>query len=119
MDKFQAYDNFWNGFNLIAYDQSTVPDDAELPYITYSVSENDLNHPVSVSASIWYRSKRWDNVSLKLEEVSNRIGRGGVMIPFDDGSIWIKKGTPFAQRMSDPNDSIRRISMNLEVEFID
>lgn len=118
MDKIQALNDFWNSFTLTAYDQSTVPDDAKLPYITYSVAEDDFNRPVSLTASIWYRSKRWDDITLKLNEISDRIGRGGVIIHFEGGAIWIKKGTPFAQRVTDEDDSIRRIYMNIEAEFI-
>lgn len=118
MDKIQALNDFWNSFTLMAYDQSTVPDDAKLPYITYSVVEDDFNRPVSLTASIWYRSKRWDDITLKLNEISDRIGRGGLIIHFEGGAIWIKKGTPFAQRVTDEDDSIRRIYMNIEAEFI-
>lgn len=118
MNKTQALNSFWNSFNLIAYDEGTVPDNAQLPYITYSTGEDDFNRPVSLTASIWYRSKRWDEITSKLEEISNRITRGGVMVPYDNGSIWIKKGSPFAQRVRDEDDSIRRIYMNIEAEFI-
>ena len=118
MDKIQALNDFWNSFTLIAYDQSTVPDDAKLPYITYSVAEDDFNRPVSLTASIWYRSKSWGDITAKLNEISDRIGRGGIVVPFDGGAIWIKKGTPFAQRVTDEDDSIRRIYMNIEAEFI-
>lgn len=118
MDKIQALNDFWNSFGLIAYDESTVPDDASLPYITYSVGEDDFNYPVSLTASIWGRSMRWDGSTLKLAEISNRIGRGGVIVPYDGGAMWIRKGSPFAQRMRDEDDSIRRIYMNIEVEFI-
>ena len=118
MDKIQALNNFWNGFGLTAYDESTVPDDTPLPYITYSVAEDELGYTVSVTASIWYRSKRWDEITSKLEQISERIGRGGVMIRFDGGAMWLKKGSPFAQRMRDEDDSIRRIFMNIEIEYL-
>lgn len=118
MNKIQALTSFWNSFGLTAYDENTVPDDAQLPYITFSVGEDDFNYPVSLTASIWYRSKRWDEITHKLDEISERIGRGGVTIPHDNGMIWITKGSPFAQRMQDEDDSIRRIFINVEVEFI-
>ena len=38
MDKYQAINEFWNRFGVMAYDENTVPDDAELPYITYGVN---------------------------------------------------------------------------------
>ena len=118
MNKIQALNNFWNSFTLPAYDESSVPDTAKLPYITYTVGEDDFGYPVSLTASIWYRSKRWDEITLKLEEISERIGRGGTMISYDGGAFWLTKGTPFAQRVRDEDDSIRRIFMNIEVEFI-
>lgn len=118
MDKIQALTSFWNGFNLTAYDESTVPDTADLPYITFSVSDDDFDHPVSLTASIWYRSKRWDEITNKFKEISEKIGRGGIMVQYDGGALWVKRGTPFGQRVSDPDDSIRRILINVEVEFI-
>lgn len=118
MDRIQAYDNFWNSFGLNAYDEGSVPDDAKLPYITYSAGIDDFDHPMSLTASIWYRSKSWKDITLKAEEISSEISRGGRTVSYDDGVIWIQKGSPFAQRVRDENDSIRRIFMNIEVEFI-
>ena len=39
------------------------------------------------------------------------------LIPCDEGYLWIKRGNPFAQRMSDENDGIRRIYINIELEY--
>lgn len=118
MNKAQALNTFWNSFSLNAYDESTVPDGLALPYITYSFSENDFGTSVSLTASIWYRSKRWSEITAKFEEISDTIGRGGVMIPYEGGAIWLKKGSPFGQRVREEDDSIRRIFMNIEAEFI-
>ena len=118
MDKEQALNSFWNGFDLVAYDESSVPEDAILPYITYSVSVDEFLYPVSLTASIWYRSTSWEAITKKLNQISNEIGKGGKMVPYEGGSIWIKKGSPFAQRMTDSDSSIRRIFMNIEAEFI-
>lgn len=119
MNKMQALNNFWNSFGIPAYDENTVPDDATLPYITYSASEDDFGRPVSLRASIWYRSKSWNDITAKMDEISDHITRGGIMVKYDNGAIWITKGSPFAQRMNDSeDDSIRRIFMNIEAEFI-
>lgn len=118
MDKEQALNSFWNGFDLVAYDESSVPDEAELPYITYSVGVDEFLYPVSLTASIWYRSTSWGPITNKLNQISNVIGKGGKMVPYEGGSIWIKKGSPFAQRMTDEDNSIRRIFINIEAEFI-
>jgi hypothetical protein len=118
MDKEQALNNFWNSFGIPAYDENSVPDEAALPYITYSVGIDEFNRPVSLSASIWYRTTSWVEITNKQNQISETIGLGGVMIPYNTGSIWIKKGSPFSQRISSEDNSIRRIFMNIEAEFI-
>jgi hypothetical protein len=40
-------------------------------------------------------------------------------MPYDKGVIWFKKGNPFLQRMADPDDAIRRIVVNIEVEYLE
>ena len=34
-NKWQAIDRFWNSFGIPAYDESSVPQGATMPYITY------------------------------------------------------------------------------------
>ena len=118
MDKAQAIQNFWSSFGLDAFDENTVPKDAQLPYITYSFSTGSFDEPVTMVASVWYRDTSWSAISKKTDQISTEIGRGGITLAFDDGWVWIKRGLPFAQRTSEPNDaSIRRVYLNIEVEF--
>ena len=121
MDKFQAIDSFWSGFGLPAYDENTVPtgeNKPEFPYITYEAAAGSFGDFVAMSASVWYYGSSWEPVTAKLAEIEAALGRGGMMVPVDDGALWIKRGSPFAQRMSDPNDHVRRIFINIEAEFI-
>lgn len=118
MDKEQALHQFWSSFGVIAYDENTVPEDAELPRITYSVTVDSFRATVPLTASIWARSTSWKSVTDIMHSVAQRLSGGGQTIHFDNGLMWIRKGIPFAQRMSDPDDSIRRILLNIEVEYI-
>lgn len=117
MNKNEALHNFWSSFGIPAYDENTVPDDAPLPRLTYSVSVSEFDDPVSNSASIWYRTRSWEAITLKAEEIYDTIGLGGLIVNYDGGKIWIKRGSPFYQRMSDEDDTIRRIYINIETEF--
>ena len=120
MDKGQAYKSFWNSFGLKAYDETSVPDNEPMPYITFEMIEDDFGHSVGLTASIFYRSSSWIDVVAKSKEIEAVIGRGGVVKPFDGGAMWIKKANPWARRSTDENDdSVRRIILNIEVEFID
>lgn len=119
MNTAQALQNFWSGFNLPAYDENTVPDNATIPYITYESSDDFFGSQSAMSASLWYRSPSWVEITEKEQEIADFIGRGGRMIAVDNGGIWINRGQPWAQRMSEPSDEmVRRIVLNYEIEFI-
>ena len=119
MNKLQAIDYFWNDFGIPAYDENSVPDDAKFPYITYSVATDSLGNVVPMSASIWDRSTSWVTISDKAEAIAKRLAEFGYYkIKLDVGYVWLVKGTPFAQRMSDPDDSIKRIYLNVLAEFL-
>lgn len=118
MDKAQAFHNYVSSFSLPTYDENTVPENAAIPRLTYSFVFSSWGENVAMSLSLWYYSKSWEEISQKADEIYNNIGLGGVMIPFDGGAIWIRRGNPFAQRVSDENDNIRRILINIEAEFI-
>lgn len=118
MDKAQGIDSFWNGFGIPAYDENTVPTNAVMPYITYATLYDNLDHPVVLTASIWYRSTSWKDITKKADQIAENVGVGGKTIKLDDGYAYITRGTPFAQRMNDTDDSVRRIYINLITEFL-
>ena len=66
---------FWSGFGLKAYDENSVPDGAQLPYITYEVSEDNFGNELAQTASLWYRSSSWTDITLKEQEISDFITR--------------------------------------------
>lgn len=110
---------FWSGFGLPAYDENTVPDDAKMPYITYESVNDYFGSDRTVSASLWYRSSSWQEITEKQEEISTFIGRGGIITITEDGGLWIKRGTPWANRMSEStDDKVRRIALNINIEFL-
>lgn len=117
-NKPQAIQLFWEQFGVAAYDENTVPENATFPRITYTYAEDDFERPVALSASVWDRSYSWKRVQSLTETIRNEIGYGGILIPCEDGQIWLKTGAPFAQRMGDEDDAIRRIYINIEAEFL-
>ena len=121
MDSQQALDNWWNSFQWHAFEENTVPDDALSTYghyLTYTAGTSEFERPMMLTVSAWERSTSWAGTVNKASEIEAAIGWGGTVIPFDGGTIWIKRGNPFSQRMPDEDDTVRRVYMNLEVEFI-
>ena len=119
MDKSQALYRFWHSFGVDSYDENTVPEDASFPRITYDVAEGEFGDNVAMNASVWDRSTSWISVERLKNAIADRLKNGGCQIRYDDGIIWIKKGSPFAQRMGDSDDTIRRIVLNIEAEYME
>lgn len=119
MNAVQALHSFWSSFGWNAYDEQTVPDDAILPYITYESSNDFFGNTVVQTISLWTRSTSWAEITQKEQEIAEYIGRGGRQILCDGGSIWIKRASPWAQRLfSESDDGVRRIVLNVELEFL-
>ena len=119
MTKAAAIYQFWNSFGLTAYEENTVPTDADFPYITYQLVTDSFDREIPLTVSIWYRSESWTGINAKTEEISQKISRGGKVIPCDGGAIWLKRGQPFAQSMGDESDNlIKRKYLNITAEFM-
>lgn len=119
MDKAQALHNFWASFDLPAYDETDVPDDAVMPYITYNVATDSIDSVVPLSASLWYRSTSWAEISRKSEEIARKVSEHGYVISkVENGYLWLVKGQPFSQRVSNNDPDIRQIYINVTAEYL-
>lgn len=117
-DKWQGLQEFWESFDIPAYDENSVPDDAVMPYITYHAEVASFENVLASYASIWYFSTSWADISQKAEEVAEALASYQLIAIGDNEYIFIGQGTPFAQRLKDPeNESIKRIYLNIMVEF--
>ena len=119
MTKAAAIYQLWSSFGLTAYEENTVPHDAVFPYITYQLVTDSFDRELPITASLWYRSESWTEINAKTEEISQKISRGGKIISCDGGAIWLKRGQPFAQNMSDESDNlIKRKYLNITADFM-
>lgn len=113
---------FWNSFEMPAYEENSVPtgeDAPKFPYITYQLVTDSLGNEVAMTASLWYRGTSWVEANAKTEEISQRIGRKGIVLDCNGGKVWIKRGTPFAQNMGDESDNlIKRKYLNITAEYL-
>ena len=113
---------FWNSFEIPAYEENSVPtgeDAPKFPYITYQLVSDSLGNEVAMTASLWYRGSSWVEANAKTEEISQRIGRKGAVLDCNGGKVWIKRGTPFAQNMGDESDNlIKRKYLNITAEYL-
>lgn len=127
MTKNMALFSWLNQF--LPFYRSTVSDPGEdttreFPYGTYEYVADAWRGDVSLGTtsttlSLWYRTESEAEPDAKAQEISEAIGLGGALIPCDDGYIWIQRGSPFVQSLTDPDDiAIKRRLININISFL-
>ena len=69
-DKWQALYQFWSSFGIPAYAENSVPEEAEMPYITYEGEVGNFDKVLSLSAQIFYYDTS-DDPFMSLNYVKN------------------------------------------------
>lgn len=123
--KTAALYQFFNQF-ITAYPFTSVPqnekgqEDVIFPYATYEVvTDNFDGGEVSITLNLWYYTTSEAIPDAKAQEISEAIGSGGVVLPCDKGYIWIKRGNPWCQNLSDDAaPGIKRRYINITAEYL-
>ena len=120
MTKEAAIHKFLSGFGLDASAATAEPKDAKLPCLTYELSTSawgDGEAPITVN--LWYYGGTEAEPNAKAQELSDAIRLGGVLLGCDGGSVWLKRGSPFCQNLSDASDAnVKRRYINLSAEYL-
>lgn len=116
----EKQEEFWNGGYMRFYTTTSVPDDVILPYGTYELITSAWeNGPVGLTVNLWYRTTSEAIPNAKAQELSEAIGYGGKIIQCDSGYIWIRRGSPWCQSLSDDTDPvIKRRYINVNAEYM-
>lgn len=117
MSKWQGLDGFWSSFGIPAYDATAVPDDAQMPYITYKGITAGFEDVIPIEGHVWYYSTSWTEASEKADEIAAAVSPYRLVPLGNKQYLFLAKGSPFAQRMADEDDSVRRIYINLMAEY--
>lgn len=114
-----ALHQFFNSFAIPFYPDTNVPNDATFPYGTYNVVINGWQRgETALTINLWYRTESESVPNAKALEIYDRIGMGGVLLPCDDGAIWLKRGDPWVNNLNDDSDPmIKRRYINITAEF--
>ena len=119
MTKGAAVHSFFNEI-MPSYAASSVPEDATLPYLTYELITSAWDGgEVGLTANMWFRTTSEKEPNAAVDRLSNAIGLGGVQLPCDGGMIWLKRGSPWAQSLTDETDkTIKRRYINVTAEYL-
>lgn len=119
MTKGAALQSFFDSI-MPSYASSSVPDNAALPYLTYELITSAWNGgEVGLTVNMWFRTTSEKEPNEAVDKLSKAIGLGGVQLPCDDGMIWLKRGSPWAQSLTDETDkTIKRRYINVTAEYL-
>ena len=107
-----ALKTFFSGFGLPAYAEDSVPDDVELPYITYSLSVPEWNQKASLYAQVWDRTTSNTKIIRVADQITAAIGEG-INIPVDGGYLIIWPESPLIQIMVDGDHRSAYINLSM------
>lgn len=112
-------DLIWNGGYMRFYTSTSVPDDVTFPYGTYELITSAWGEePVGLTVNLWFYTTSEAVPNAKADELSATIGRGGVRLKCDGGYIWLKRGSPWFQSLSDETSpTIKRRYINVTAEY--
>lgn len=120
MTKAAVLHQFFSSFGMTAYTATSVPDDAIFPYLTYEfITCAWEGGEVSLTVNLWFYTESEKIPNDKANELSAAIGLGGKVLPCDGGYIWLKRGSPWCQSLSDETSpTIKRRYINVTAEYL-
>jgi len=120
MTKAAALHQFFSGFGMDAYTDSSVPDDAVFPYLTYELITSAWEvGEVGLTVNLWFYTESEAIPNAKAEELSKAVGFGGKILPCDGGYIWLKRGLPWCRSLRDKTSpTIKRRYINITAEYL-
>ena len=109
----KGLNKFFSQFGT-AYIETSVPESAEFPYITYKCGSEDWKNKALISCSIYSKSSSY----VELSEIAEKIldsARDGAIINVDGGYLCIYLGEPEFQIVPNADYNIRQGYINLVV----
>lgn len=107
-----ALKTFFSGFGIPAYAENSVPEDVELPYITYSSGVPEWNQKASLYAMVWDRSRSNTKIIDYADQITAAIGEGKT-IALTGGHLVIWPETPLIQIMVDGDYRYAYINLSI------
>lgn len=111
----QALNQFWNGFGIPAYTSDTVPDEQELPYIVYNLTETDPLESKSHYAQVFYRSTSNTALLAKVDEILAAFHNSGNSIRLECSGGYVVLRNPTVQMLTDQVPEIRYAYIDMQL----
>ncbi len=121
MNKYKALYQWFNNLGIPFYVDTNIPDEKEIqyPYGTYQNVIDAWSNGVSITVRLYYRSTSEVEINKMADKIESLLKNGGQRVLCDEGMMWITKGSPFCQAISDATDTtIKSRYINVNIEYL-
>lgn len=101
---------FFSGFDLPAYTVNNVPEETQLPYITYPLTEPEWEEQATFYCQVWYPKRKLNDLLVKADQIVAAIAHGAVFQQ-NGGYLAIYPSTPLIQTLTDEDSERAYINL--------
>ena len=99
-----ALKSFLSQFGVPAYSETSVPDELELPYITYPIREPEWREQATFYSVIWCRTNGYEQALGLADSIMAAI-HDGARLETENGYVILYPANPFCQEMTGETES--------------
>lgn len=108
---------FASGFAWDAYPEMSVPENASLPYVTYTLQEYEWLEQGMLQLRLWYKGEDYVTINSKIDEIELAV-RDGKTVATNRGKLVIYKGSPFCQFQPSDEVNLKIAYLNFLVHYL-
>lgn len=101
-----------------AYVENSVPSGATFPYITYTVAYDEEYEDTLLQARIWTKGTSFTEVAALADKIGEAIGTGVKFEGVEGGIMWLHQGSPFQQNISNEDETIKSVYINIVQKYL-
>lgn len=113
----KALYEFASMFGWNAYPEYSVPTNAKLPYITYTLQEYEWDHMGTMQIRLWSENTSYTEINKKIDEISDYL-KNGAEIKTDSGKLVFYKDDPFCQYQPSDEVNLKIAYMLIKVHYL-
>lgn len=108
-----------------AYPETAVPskaygddEDVAFPFLTYSGGNTVFGEETSYTVNLYFYTEDEAVINAAETAIYNKMKDGGALIHSDEGTFWMKPGSPFSQPVDEQDNRLKRRYINITQERI-
>jgi hypothetical protein len=117
-DLVRLYYSFWSCLGLPAYVEYSVPDAAELPYLTYTLGEGAFSVETRAQVRKFMRDSSFAEIAAYADSLENLVPEAGItlFLPDKGGAVYLYRGDPFIQHQPADETNLKILYCNIIIK---